>query len=316
MADIVLVHGIGQEQYGADRLEAEWIPDLASGVRATHRPGAHAVADELTRSIPHTGSGLDVRMAFYGDLFVDHGVQGISDDLSTLNDHQFLLADLLAKEWLGQAASRPGHADNDRARMLLASLEPTAEDQGVHHRAGGAAVRAASKIPWLAYLGMAFAQSCVNRSLRQLTLYLTDQTIRSEAQERIHACVGPETKVIIGHSLGSVVAYEYLHAHPAFDMALLMTLGSPLGMRSVVYEQLAFQTYPNNVRRWVNIADRDDIIAATPDLLRGFGEGAAGRLQSTLTVDNGAKPHEARFYLTKAQAGAALLDSLESRIER
>lgn len=311
MADIVLVHGIAQEQFGADRLEKEWIPDLASGIRATRRSGAHDVADKLGRSIPHTSVGLDVRMAYYGDLFVDHGVQGVNDDLAGLDDEQFAVADHLAREWLEHAASRRGHTDNDRARMLLASLEPNLDDQGVHDRVGGAAIRAASKVPWLAYLGMALAQSSVKRSLRQVTLYLTDRTIRAEAQARIHEWVGPETKAIIGHSLGTVVAYEYLHAHQEIELELLMTLGSPLALRSVIYDRLDVKAYPQNVRRWVNIADRDDLVAADPDLLRGFGEGASGRLESTVTVDNGAKPHEASFYLTKAQAGAPLLDLLQ-----
>jgi hypothetical protein len=33
MAEIVLVHGIDQQQKSADRLEQEWLPDLAGDVR-------------------------------------------------------------------------------------------------------------------------------------------------------------------------------------------------------------------------------------------------------------------------------------------
>lgn len=313
MADIVLVHGIAQEQSGVDRLEREWVPDLASGIRATRRPGANEVADELLYSMAHPKTGLSVRMAFYGDLFLDPGVQGMNDDLSELDVDQVAFAEALACQWLRHAASRDGHLDRDNARLLLASLEPSPHDQGLRHRVGASAIRAAAQVRWLAYLGMGVAQSCVNRSLRQVTLYLTDPKVRVEALARIHELVGPETRAIIGHSLGSVVAYEYLQSHEGFKLPLFLTLGSPLALDWMIYRKLIAAGYPQNVRRWVNLADRDDIVAADPDLVRRFGADAGDRLESTWTVDNGAKPHEARFYLTKAQAGRPVLDVLESR---
>ena len=46
MATIVFVHGIAQQQYGADVLENLWLPALASGVRAA---GFDALADRLWR---------------------------------------------------------------------------------------------------------------------------------------------------------------------------------------------------------------------------------------------------------------------------
>jgi hypothetical protein len=83
-------------------------------------------------------------------------------------------------------------------------------------------------------------------------------------------------------------------------------------MRNIVYERTRPQppTVPPLVRRWVNIADRDDLVAATLDLPSRF-PGPDGVLESTYTVDNGAKPHEASFYLAKksvANAVAKVLD--------
>lgn len=76
-----------------------------------------------------------------------------------------------------------------------------------------------------------------------------------------------EPKVVIAHSLGSVVAYEALHAHPDLKVELLITLGSPLAMRDVVFERLlpaplnGRGTRPPRVGRWVNIADPHDVVA-------------------------------------------------------
>jgi hypothetical protein len=81
-------------------------------------------------------------------------------------------------------------------------------------------------------------------------------------------------KVVIAHSLGSVVAYETLWANPDLEVDLLITLGSPLGMRNVIFEHLmpapvnGWGERPRKVKRWINIADKDDI-AAIPPGLRG-----------------------------------------------
>jgi hypothetical protein len=62
-------------------------------------------------------------------------------------------------------------------------------------------------------------------------------------------------------------------------------------MRNVVYERTRPQppAVPPLVRRWVNVADRDDLVAATLDLATRF-PGPDGILENTYTVDNGAKP--------------------------
>ncbi|MER5421694.1 hypothetical protein [Streptosporangium roseum] len=83
-------------------------------------------------------------------------------------------------------------------------------------------------------------------------------------------------KVVIAHSLGSVVTYETLWAHPDLEVDLLITLGSPLGMRNVIFERLlpapvnGWGARPRQVRRWINIADKDDIAAIPPGLRACF----------------------------------------------
>ena len=71
--------------------------------------------------------------------------------------------------------------------------------------------------------------------------------------------------VVIAHSLGTVVTYEALSASHDFDVGLLVTIGSPLGMPDVVYDRLqpapVELARPACVRRWVNIADIGDVVA-------------------------------------------------------
>jgi len=153
---------------------------------------------------------------------------------------------------------------------------------------------------------MGFAERFINRSLAQVTQYLTNDAIRSAARESVFKLIGPETKVLIGHSLGSVVAYEAAHLMRQ-PLPLLLTLGSPLGLQTIICQQLQPQPpgFPPSVRRWVNIADRDDFIAAEPNLEGLFSAGipVGASFKGDYTVDNGAQPHNSDFYLGKVQVG-------------
>ncbi|TKK89335.1 hypothetical protein FDA94_10420 [Herbidospora galbida] len=94
-------------------------------------------------------------------------------------------------------------------------------------------------------------------------------------------------RVVIAHSLGSVVTYEAFWAHPDLRADLLVTLGSPLGMRNVVFERLAplpvagMGARPPGVGRWINVADKDDI-AAIPAELRPVFKGVERDLQCNI----------------------------------
>ncbi|MGW4473286.1 hypothetical protein ACWENQ_26810 [Nonomuraea sp. NPDC004354] len=107
----------------------------------------------------------------------------------------------------------------------------------------------------------------------EVAAYLTDEIRRERCQDAVAEVLRRHApRVVVAHSLGSVVAYETLHAHPDIEVDLLVTLGSPLGMRNVVFERLlpapvaGLGERPKGVRRWVNIADKDDIAAIPPAL--------------------------------------------------
>jgi hypothetical protein len=240
-------------------------------------------------------------MAFYGDIFTRPDQQGSAD---VLDDAEWVVAEALATEWLTRVAeSATREADQAQARRDLEGLRgQSGETQGVR-AALRPVLNALVRVRPFARFGTAFAERLVVKALRQVTLYLTDDGIRERVQERVAALVGPETEIVIAHSLGSVVAFEAAHRLER-PLPLLITVGSPLGLRNVVYERVRPQppVVPPQVRRWVNLADRDDLVAARPDLTPLF-PGAPGVLASSYTVDNGAKPHEATFYLAKREIG-------------
>ncbi|MFD0360858.1 hypothetical protein ACFQZZ_05275 [Nocardia sp. GCM10030253] len=305
MAAIVLVHGIAQEQYAADVLEAQWIPALAGGVRAAGHP---ELADRLWRG-PLPGAP-EVRMAFYGNAFLDPGAQG---GTAPVDDDDPELSEKLAGEWLATAAAHANDLrDQVEAQRYLdnAALGDKGE-QGVMAKARLAA-NALTRLKWFAPFGFGLAGKFVNRSLAQVTRYLSDDTVRKHAQQQVLDLIGPETRLVIGHSLGSVVAYEALH-HTQQPITLI-TLGSPLALQSIIYPRLRPQppTVPPALTRWENMADRDDIVAAHLDLAPFFPP-APGRVVVPTThpaIDNGAQPHDAAHYLTKRSVGRIVAEAL------
>jgi hypothetical protein len=312
MAIIIFVHGIAQEQLSADLLEKDWLPGLAGGVRTAGFP---EVADRIWRN---SGSAhpdrIEARMAFYGDLFLKPGQQGAGD--GEIPADEVPAAEALAEFWLEYAARQARSASDRRtAQQELAELRPEAgvQRQGIGGRVGASAIRGLSKLRWFAPFGMGTAQRFVNRSLSQVTRYLDDDTVRQAARRSVLELIGPETKVLIGHSLGSVVAYETTWSADwprDQPLPLLLTLGSPLGIRNIVYDRLRPQppTFPPRVRRWVNVAAPDDIVAAVPDLTplfsMGIPEGAS--FEGGYKVDNGSDPHSGLFYLGKKAVGQAV----------
>lgn len=88
--------------------------------------------------------------------------------------------------------------------------------------------------------------------------------------------------MLIGHSMGSIVAYDALwqlsheHANPV-SIDLLLTIGSPLGQRLIQSEinghaETGRRRYPTNIRRWKNLSAIGDLTAIDPWLANDFAE--------------------------------------------
>jgi pimeloyl-ACP methyl ester carboxylesterase len=304
MPEIVFVHGIANEQFSADRLEEEWRPQLAGGLRAS---GHNDLADRVVRDRSLPGA-IDCRMAFYGNMFLKPGAQGGSGGWQSAEEEQ--MAEALAMDWLENIATRASNAqDQADATRALAAAQPAGEGaQGLGH-ATGVVFNAVSRVPFFAQ-GVFGAAAFVNGALKQVVRYLEDPKIRPAARRTVLDLLGPETRILIAHSLGSVVAWEALHYAP-HQVRLFLTIGSPLGLRRIVYPKLWPQppVYPKRADRWVNVADRNDFIAAETHLESMF-PGGNGRFVGTWTVDNGSSPHNAQFYLGKEEIGDEIAAAL------
>jgi hypothetical protein len=303
MAQIVFVHGIANEQEGADSLGREWREQLSSAVRLA---GVGDIADRINRDRSLAGA-IDSRMAFYGNLFLKPGAQGIGDEEMGAPEEK------LAQEWVRNIAERASERsadDKEIADGAIAAAEGGEHPQG-SGRVIGWAVRTLSKVGFFAH-PVYGAAALVKTALKQVTRYLDDANIRVEAQSSVLKLIGPETKVIIAHSLGSVVAWEAIMLRPPKELNLFVTIGSPLGLESIVYPRLApDRKYPEPAKKWVNYADRDDFIASNPKKIAKQFPSGGDRYVSDWTADNGAEPHNARFYLGKVEIGRSVAEALK-----
>jgi hypothetical protein len=289
VARVVCVHGVGQQREAASTLHVSWAPALCGGVGLA-------------------GGWLkepEVRCAFYGDLFRLPGRQlAASDPLIRAEDLDQFEQDLLAA-WWGEAARTDAAVAAPDARTL-AGRTPG----GVR-----AALRALSGSRFFAALG----ERALLGDLRQVRAYLCQPEVRQQARQRVAAAVGQDTRVLVGHSLGSVVAYEALCANPGWPVGMLVTLGSPLGIANLIFDRLepaprsAAQAgqgprgrWPGPGRAWVNVADQADVVALIKDLRSGFGPGV-----DCWVIDNGAHAHDVKPYLTAVETGRAIVQGLD-----
>ena len=96
--------------------------------------------------------------------------------------------------------------------------------------------------------------------------------IRELLKQQLRPLLTNSGKVLlIGHSLGSVIAYDTLWElshleHLPGKIDLFLTIGSPLGMNYVQRRLMGHgwtgkKKYPTNIRHWVNISSVGDITA-------------------------------------------------------
>lgn len=156
----------------------------------------------------------------------------------------------------------------------------------------------------LDFLSEAAGQAAYDRTVAMVATMTSDPALAQRMRQRLVELIAPHTRVVVGHSLGSVVAYRALLAHPELEVDTLVTLGSPLG--STWFDDGdSLGEWPGSVRRWVNIYDRGDR-AAGP---RGF-DGRFGDSVEEYRVDNGHRSHDPEPYLNSRPTGAAVLRAL------
>ncbi len=245
MATIVGVHGIGKYRYYEDAGRS--VPGAAEAMRVKWNRYLHA---GLTGGQAHRGESYIAEIAYYAHHLCEPRKGGARKARAMDAEAQRVFLD-----WATQLEGVRGAAGESLTGALRWATEYLL----------GKLERRSVEFAMLFCPEVAAYLESADGPAREGARRAVAETIRRN-----------RPRVVIAHSLGSVVAYETLHANPDLKVDLLITLGSPLGMRNVIFERLLPAPLegkggrPAGVARWVNIADKDDIAAIPPSLRSCF----------------------------------------------
>ncbi|MCU7821232.1 alpha/beta hydrolase [Kitasatospora sp. DSM 101779] len=118
------------------------------------------------------------------------------------------------------------------------------------------------------------------------------EQIQKVAASALEEADGP--LVVVGHSLGSVIAYEVLRTYPG-EVPLLITIGSPLGITEIQDRLTAPLTVPPGVAAWRNACDARDLVALDHTVRPEYEPSSL--TEDVLVVNDSANHHGAAEYL-------------------
>jgi hypothetical protein len=248
---------------------------------------------------------------------------------------------LVAWTYLFYGAHRDITVDLPGIEKLLAQPEPSAEDLRELRSWPLRFTRWAHIVgdAW-PFLGRRLAQPNTRRLMHEASRYLKNRdgvgaAVRAVLRDTLEAAWRADEQVLlIGHSLGSVVAYDTLwelsrERGAADQVSLFVTLGSPLATHFVQRslhgaEAQGADRYPCNIRRWANFTANGDTTALQPRLKGLFHEMLDLRLVDSIEdfvgFDNyfrgsmGLNAHEAYGYLAQRIVGEVIGDWLERQL--
>ena len=285
MSSVDMIHGPFHELWGPFRLWTHWTPSVLDGLWVSGVSMRDVSLQRLQESS---------EVAFWGDLVRPEpqppGAGPGGDASGTLGPTGAPPSDALPSDALPSDAL-PSDAMTDLVEGVGAGSGPGGTD--------------------LDALVHQVAKDTNARSMELLAQYVLDPDVRSRVHDRLERHLNADTKVVIAHSLGTVIAYQVLCTRPDLQVDLI-TLGSPLGDPGTVFDLLqpapvdGRGVWPAGVKRWTNVAAEGDLAtAACPRLSEAFGE----RVEDHL-VFNGRHAHNAEPYLNSLPTGAALADAL------
>jgi len=152
------------------------------------------------------------------------------------------------------------------------------------------------------------------------------ELLKQELRSRL---ANNEKILLIGHSLGSVIAYDTLwelshHEHLPGKIDMFLTIGSPLGLSYIQHKLMGHERksktrYPTNIRRWVNISSVGDVVALnknfadsykqmrTLDIIESIEDHCEG-IYNFFRNEEGLNCHRSYGYLVNPAVGKVIAD--------
>lgn len=269
MVDIVLIHGMNMNRSHRLVMQQNWRAAIVEGLRDIRSSHAESV---------------EVECAFYGHEYNDGKLYGDPDyagiDLEPGFETDFVIA-------LGEVLE-----ENDTSGKLYLP---------------GALQRALVAIQRSRLFD--HSDSFLIAFVKQVNRYLSDPSFRGRVHTEVSAAMAHSPRVIIGHSLGSLVAYNWLRSNELGNWPALITIGSPLGLEVVrrrVLDDAGYPCWPGQVPSWTNIAAKQDAVAMVKKLAPLYSPDICDQL-----CDNPRdSAHDALSYLSNMRTAWAIEGAL------
>ncbi|GLH78109.1 MULTISPECIES: hypothetical protein [unclassified Bradyrhizobium] len=238
---VLFVHGRSQEHNNPETLKAKWLEALNNGL------------NKAGLALP---AGVVFDFPFYGDR-LDHFVR------------QF---ELPADPAIAPKGS-PAFDEYAEFRRQIANemrLRVGISDAEVQAQLGSApAEKGLQNWKWVQAIVRlidrritTISQGTIEVFMRDVFLYTQRDSVRNAIDSIVADLLAQETSVVVGHSLGSVVAYNVLKARftplPAY-----VTVGSPLAIRAI-RKSVTPISNPFGINGWYNAYDPRDIVSLYP----------------------------------------------------
>lgn len=227
ISEVVLIHGRSQEGKDPEELKEVWVKSLKEGLRLKGL------------KIPE---GVRFRFPYYGDALKSCTEEKLMRSEREMTCEAGIMLEIAKglldeKTWneLFFASKSLDLFSDENFQKLLKLLERNSE----------------------------LSAACLRYFVRDAAVYLSRKSVREKIDNMVIKELASGTKIIIGHSLGSVIGYEVLTKADGGikSISLFMTLGSPLGLSSVNMYLSKPLRIPETVEKWFNAFDERDFIA-------------------------------------------------------
>ncbi len=284
---LVLVHGRAQQNLDPNELKSNWLDALRRGAEKQGR----MLPDTLSVAFPYYGDTLD-RFARDFDIPLTSEVKTRGE----VND-EFLVFQAEIAEAVRQ---RSGVTDAQVDAEYGSNPKPKGP---LNWEWVQAILRALDK-----YAG-GMNQTALETFTRDVFLYTTREGVRDEINRIVASALTEQPTVVVGHSLGSVVAYSVLRSDSrSLRIPLFLTVGCPLGVRPI-RDQFRPLRFPLPVKAWFNAFDTRDVVALYP--LDKLNFPVTPEIENYSEVKNSTdNRHGIASYLDDSQVAKRLLDAL------
>lgn len=285
---VVYIHGIGNKPV-PELLKQQWDhalfgADLGSGSRMAYwadlrypEPLAAILPDLAVAAMPEGARPLsDVELIAESDLLAPYGPKARA------------FARRLSAKMLARAKAEAKKIKKREERILPGPIRETVTR-------------------WL-----------TRQFIQDVSAYFYEAGQRKAIQKRLREVLIPSGSpyLLVGHSLGSVIAYDVLRGglDSGIQIDGFITFGSPLGIEEVQDRLPKPLRIPNGVKHWDNFSDRLDPVAFDKSLSDEFSP--IGMIGDEIVVNRdslrlfGFNPHSGPGYLSTARIQSAVRDRL------